>query len=50
MILAAIIAAPFAIAAAILAWCLCRAGRLNDEAAEECVRRYREHEGDDVCR
>jgi len=50
MILALIIAVPFAIAAAILAWCMCRAGRLDDEVAAECLRHYREHEGDDVCR
>ena len=48
MMLAAIIATPFVLAIAIMAWCLCRTGRLNDEAAAECVRRYREHEADDA--
>lgn len=48
MMLALIIAIPFAFAAVILLWCLCRAGRLNDEAAADALRRYREHESDDA--
>lgn len=47
LILAAITAVPVVAFVAIIAWARCRAGALDDAAAERELRQYRQHEGDD---